>query len=194
MSLTDDKRDGGTGDPVSEIPDNEEAPVEDTAEESAPGDDPMVALEESMQKLQEENQFLLDQVQRARAELENFRRRTAEGREQQKRQVTAQVFRSIFPLVDSLMLAAKNDQDAAKVCEGIGIIIQEFGRVLEQFHIEAVPAVGEAFDPNWHEAMFHEETSDVPGGQVLEEFERGYRIGDDLIRPAKVKVAKSPEG
>ncbi len=183
-NLTDDK--------TSEEPLGDDLPTEGSSDEVTEELSEESAEAAELQRLTDENKFLLDQVQRSRAELENFRRRTAEEREASRRRVTMDVFRRVLPLYDDLQLAVRNKQASDKLLDGIRIIAAEFDRVLDDFKIETIAAVGEAFDPNWHEAIFQEETADHAEGEVLEEFERGYRLGESLIRPARVKVAKAP--
>ncbi len=195
MSFTDDNP--TESDSVANLsPTEDEAAPEGSAIEDETGDpeapEPGADGEADVSKLREENSFLLDQLQRSRAELENFRRRTAEGRRAQGRRFTADLFRRVLPLFDDLNLALNSDTSDDKLSEGVRIIVDGFQRVLTELQIEVVEAVGHPFDPAVHEAMFQEETDAVPDGQVMEEFERGYRIGEELIRPARVKVAKAP--
>lgn len=171
-----------TSDPVAD-----ETPAAEAAPEALVDGDP------DANKLREERDYYLDQVQRARAELDNYRRRVAREREQQSRRITIDLFRSVLPLLDDLQLALRAEPDSADPAQlrtGLELISDKFLQVLQDHRIEAVEAVGQPFDPMVHEAMFQEETDDAPDGQVLEEFERGYQLGEDLIRPARVKVAK----
>ena len=153
--------------------------------------------DEEFAGLREQNAFLLDQLQRARAELENYRRRTITERGVQERRVTAAVFRAIVPLYDSLLRALEAEEsaeDAGTRLEGLRIIAGSFQQILVQFEIRAIEAVGQPFDPNLHDAVFQQESDEVPEGHVLEEIERGYLLGEELLRPARVKVARAPAG
>ncbi|MCA8961143.1 MAG: nucleotide exchange factor GrpE [Planctomycetes bacterium] len=148
-------------------------------------------------KLEEENRFLLEQVQRARAELANYRRRVSEEQQQRERRTTARVFQEVIPLFDDLMMALSvgaddESESGSQLRRGLQLIVDKFRSTLREFGIESVATVGEPFDPNWHEAMMHQETGDQPEGTVLAEFVPGYRMGDELIRPARVSVAKAP--
>ncbi|MGE3166026.1 MAG: nucleotide exchange factor GrpE [Planctomycetota bacterium] len=148
-----------------------------------------------VEKLREERDYYLDQVQRTRAELENYRKRVSRDREQLTRRITVDVFRDVLPILDDLRLALQSTHEGgsgATLLDGLRMISSKFDQLLLRYQIEAVEAVGKTFDPNLHEAMFHEESSEVAEGAVLAEFEKGYRLGDDLIRPARVKVAKAP--
>lgn len=147
-------------------------------------------------KLREERDYYLEQVQRSRAELENFRKRVSRDREQLSRRITVDVFRDVLPVLDDLRLAlqsaSEENSGGDRLVDGLRMISSKFDQLLARHQITTVEAVGQPFDPNFHEAMFHEETSEATDGVVLAEFEKGYRLGDDLIRPARVKVAKAP--
>lgn len=214
MSTTEESKPEGAN-PSQEDLENEKQPGESAAAEVTDKDgedleaagnvDVDVDVDET-EKLREENQFLLDQLQRSRAELKNFRRRTAEERSQHELRATADLFRRVLPLFDSLIRAmnagekseAEEETDTAtaleKLREGVRIIVDEFHRLLGELRIEVIAAAGEPFDPAVHEAVFQKETDEYPPGQVIEEFERGYRAGEILVRAAKVIVAKAPAG
>ena len=174
---------GGESDGVTE---DQDLPAE------APGATGAGPGEQAIEDLEEKNRFYVDQLQRARAELDNFRRRTLEEREQQRRRSTIDVFRMILPLFDDLQMALQAETESSKLGDGLRIIADKFEKILKELSIERVEAVGCTFDPAWHEALFQVETTEHPEGEVLEEFERGYHLGEELIRPARVKVAKAP--
>ena len=149
--------------------------------------------EEVVEKLQQENKLLLEQLQRARADMDNYRRRVQRDEAQARRRIQIQQLREVLPIHDDLLLASNTADDSfEQLRDGLRMILEKFDRVLSDANVEAIPSVGESFDPNLHDAMFQEETSEAPAGQILAEFERGYRLGDDLLRPARVKVAKAP--
>lgn len=161
--------------------------TEATEGESSNGDD--------LQKLREENEYYVQQLQRARADLDNYRRRVQRDQAQDRRRITIGLIRGMLPVHDDLLLAARADEadgSHEQLRDGLQLILEKFDRVLQDAHVKAIATVGESFDPNLHEAMFQEETTDAPDGEILEEFERGYLLGEDLLRPARVKVAKAP--
>jgi molecular chaperone GrpE len=97
-------------------------------------------------------------------------------------------------VVDDLRLAARADERSEEgITEGLRIILDKVAALLGEFAIEEIPAIGSPFDPRWHEALAHQPTESAPPGVVLDEFERGYRLRDLLVRPARVVVAKAPE-
>ena len=172
-----------------------------SANEDAAATEDGPAIEENTPKdevatLKEQVGFYIEQLQLSRAELENFRRRTAQDRDRERRRITADVFRQILPVYDDLQTAAGADAaaDMQRMLEGLRLISEKFAKVLAEVQITPIPSVGEPFDPEVHEAMFQEETDRMPDGHVLEEFERGYLLAGELLRAARVKVAKSPPG
>ncbi len=171
--------------------------VGDSANGAAPNDGSTPHDEDSIESLLEEKQFLLDQLNRSRAELANFRRRTADQQLQRERRVTSRVFQSVIPLVDDLLMARQAGEGAGEEAheqlrKGIELIVDKFGSVLREFGIDAIATVGQTFDPLWHEALMNVETEEHSEGDIIAEFVRGYRMGDDLIRAARVSVAKTP--
>lgn len=200
MTTTDENK--PLGDEELDTAATESEPTPEASEEVSTGDGEGAEDADPIEKLKEENQFLLDQLQRSRAELKNFRRRTTEERGQQGLRATADLFRRVLPLFDSLMRAMESGEKSEapadpsasleKLEEGVRIIVDEFHRLLGEMRIEVIAAAGEPFDPEVHEAVFQKESDEHPPGQVIEEFERGYRVGDILVRAAKVIVAKEP--
>ena len=138
----------------------------------------------------EEQAFLLEQLQRSRAELDNFRRRTVAEKDRLRRQVIADVVREILPCVDDLDMAAKSGGDEDPVAKGVQLTLEKLDRVLSDLGIEALGVGGESFDPGLHEAMLHVESGEIEAGHIVDVYSRGYRIGDVLIRAARVTVAK----
>ena len=139
--------------------------------------------------------FYVDRLQRLQAEFDNFRRRSQQELRDREERTTARIFRSVLSVVDDLRLAAQAEEKATDgVSEGLQIILDKVQTMLGEFSIEEIPAVGEPFDPAWHEAMIHQESEEVAPGSVVGELERGYRLRETLVRPARVIVAKGREG
>ncbi len=145
----------------------------------------------------EDQQFLLDQLQRARAELDNFRRRTLEERANARKRTISDVIRNFLPVLDGLSAAQKASRDDTDgdggIRDGLRMISDKLDVVLQDLGIEVVAAVGEDFDPEVHEAMLQVDQPDARNGEVVEEIERGYRCGDHLIRAARVIVARTEQ-
>lgn len=132
---------------------------------------------------------------RARADLENARRRFE--REQKEGQLYAgeRVLKSIIPVVDDLDRALENipsdlDEDNSLV-SGVNMVHRKFLQALETQGAVSFYPLGELFDPTDHEALMETPTASVPPGHISQVFQRGWRLNDRLLRPAKVIIAKS---
>lgn len=144
----------------------------------------------------DDQEFLVMQLQRARAELENFRRRTQEERVLLRQRMVADVFKTFLPVLDGLTAALKADVGEAEssgIRDGLQMISGKVDEVLKELGIETVAAVGEDFDPEVHEAMLQVDRPGSRSGEIVEEIDRGYRCGDLLIRASRVVVARTEE-
>jgi molecular chaperone GrpE len=144
---------------------------------------------EKLAKSEQEVASLKDKWLRAVAELENYKKRT-------RREIDDAVFRarqdllsSFFPTADNLDRALELARGNEQLFKGIEMVTQEFRSALARNGIEAVPSVGHPFDPAMHEALSQVDSPDHAPGTVTFEFERGYRQGDRLLRPARVVIA-----
>ena len=148
--------------------------------------------EAEMQKLKTERDSLLDRLARAQAEFENARRRAAKEQQDFRDFASMEVIKSLLPVVDSFERALKAKSEPADFRSGVELIYKQLQDVLAKLGVRPVPAKGEQFDPHVHEAIEMLETSDAADHEVLEEWQRGYKLKDRLLRPAMVKVAKNP--
>lgn len=143
----------------------------------------------------EEIGALREQVKRQAAEFENFRRRQEAERLRRLDQMKEELIRSLLPMVDHLERAASAARAGAGVeamVQGIELVLRDTHRILEGHGVTAIEPVNQPFDPGLHEAVLTEEREDVPDETVVEEFRRGYLVGDRLLRPSQVKVARHP--
>jgi molecular chaperone GrpE len=138
---------------------------------------------------EQEAASLKDKWLRAVAELENFKKRT-------RREIDDAVFRtrqdllsSFFPTADNLDRALELARGHEQLFKGIEMVAHEFRGALARHGIEIVPTVGHTFDPAMHEALQQVDSPDHPPGTVIMEYEKGYRQGDRLLRPARVVIA-----
>jgi molecular chaperone GrpE len=150
------------------------------------------SLETELQRLRAERDSLLDRLARAQAEFENARRRAAKEQQDYRDYAAVDVIKSLLPVVDSFERALGAKSGAADFRGGIELIYKQLQDALAKLGVRPVPAVGEPFDPHFHEAIEMVETTDAPDHEVLEELQRGYKLKDRLLRPAMVKVAKNP--
>jgi molecular chaperone GrpE len=132
--------------------------------------------------------------QRAAADYQNLKRRAEKEREEHGRLATASLVINILPLLDDLERALRSvDMRLAGLTwvDGIGLIYRKFQAVLDAAGVSEIKAEGETFDPNVHEAVMYGEGEE---GKVVAEIQKGYRLGDRVVRPAIVVVGKKAEG
>ncbi|MFW5931777.1 MAG: nucleotide exchange factor GrpE [Desulfohalobiaceae bacterium] len=134
---------------------------------------------------------------RVRAEAENFRKRMSRDKEQYCKYATEGMLEDIIPIIDNLELAVQHGRDVEAcqdLVQGVDMTIKMFLDTLGKHGLEQVQVQeGDDFDPAWHEAMAQEERSDLEQNQVCHVMQKGYRIKDRLLRPAKVVVSKKCE-
>lgn len=159
--------------------------------------DPQAELQSQIDTLAQEKIALYDQLLRRQAEFENYRKRVDRERTESHHKARADLLVELLPVVDNFERALASLQtsgaDAAGLRHGVELIHRQFKDALTKFGLQPVEALGQAFDPNLHEAVTIEPTDEHKENTVIEEFERGYKLGDRLLRPAKVKVASSPD-
>jgi len=180
---------------------NETVGVPDEADDSAdPADVPLQAvakLQAQIDALTAEKASLYDKLLRRQAEFENYRKRVERERGELYQHGRDDVLLQFLPVVDNFERALSSletsEGDAEALLHGVELIHKQFKDALSKLGLEAVEAVGQTFDPHVHEAVTMEATDKHKENTVIQEFQRGYRIGDRLLRPAKVKVASSPE-
>jgi molecular chaperone GrpE len=133
---------------------------------------------------------------RERAERENFRKRMQREKEDLARFANENLLRELLPIFDNLERAvshsAEGQEGGAGLLEGVSLTLDQFQKVLEKFGVVPVEAVGQPFDPAWHEAMGQVESDEHPPNTVAQEMQKGYILNDRLLRPALVLVAKAP--
>jgi molecular chaperone GrpE len=176
--------------------DGQESDREGPEAASAEADGPAAAetAVADIEALAAERDQLKDQLLRARAEFDNYRKRTARDIERIRKTAAESLVRDLLPVIDHLELALDHaDQASQAVADGVQMVAQQFAEVLSRYGVEPIPAVGEVFDPNVHEAMMQRADDTSAPNTVLEEFQRGYRMGDLILRPAKVVVCSGPE-
>jgi len=136
-----------------------------------------------------------DKFLRATAELENYRKRVAREKEELARYTSERVVAALLPILDNferaLSAAEQHTVDSTALLDGLKQIQTQFRRTLEEFGLKEVVAhEGRPFDPNVHEAVSHVESAEHPEGHVIEQLQRGYKLADRLLRPARVVVSK----
>ncbi|RTZ90831.1 MAG: nucleotide exchange factor GrpE [Deltaproteobacteria bacterium] len=143
-----------------------------------------------------EYQDLYDKYIRLHAEFENFKRRITKDKQDAIRFANQELIRQILPFVDNLERSLEHADEVKNIDalkEGIEMTIKDFLKTLEKSGLEAIPAEGEPFDPNVHEAIMQEERNDLEPNTVVQELQRGYKLHGRVIRPATVTVSKKKD-
>ena len=176
-----------------------EEPVDEVVAAPAqePQQDQLAQRRAQIDALLAEKSSLYDRLLRAQAEFENYRKRVERERSELYQRGRDDVLLQFLPVVDNFERALSSletsEADEEALRHGVELIHKQFKDALSKFGLEPVEAVGQVFDPHVHEAVTTEATDKHEENTVIEEFQRGYRIGDRLLRPAQVKVASSPE-
>lgn len=153
------------------------------------------SAEASAAALEEVLKSTKDQFVRLSADFDNFRKRTSTEREQLKSSVKGDTMVALLPLIDNFELAKTQlkleTEGEKKVDAAYQGLYKQMVELFRGLGLEAVAGVGEPFDPEVHEAIMREPSEEVADGTILEEFRKGFRLGDRLLRPAMVKVSYS---
>jgi len=168
--------------PVSD--ETNEAPVSVMPEDDGP---------DELSKLREERDKFKDQLLRTAADFDNFRKRALKDLQEEKKRAKEDVVREFLPIIDNLeraVSASSSASDVAAIVEGIRMVLKLFEDQAGRLGLTKVKAVGERFDPAVHDAIQQVETDDHPPGTVIAEVVSGFRLGDKLVRPAMVVVAR----
>jgi molecular chaperone GrpE len=178
---------------------DEDPTAEDAGEaETASADDPPAEVQPQGDPLEEaraEAARFRDQLLRTAADFDNFRKRARRDEKDAERRSREEFLRELLPVFDNLERATQHAEAASDVkslADGITMVMRQFEDTLQKLGVERVKSVGEAFDPAVHEAIQHQETTEFEPGTVAAEYQAGYRVGDRVVRPALVVVAKAP--
>jgi len=190
-----------SGNSKPEVEANEEQLVEPEEVEALPEELPdkpehepsEIMLQHELEQSKAQAQEYLEGWQRARAEFANYKKRVARDQEDARLRIAADTLTKYLGVIDDLERALKErpeDGEAAAWAEGIELIYRKMFGVLETEGVEVINAEGEHFDPTLHEAISHDESEDHEEGDVIEVVQPGYRLGERVLRPAMVRVAK----
>jgi len=136
---------------------------------------------------------LKDLALRAHADLDNFRKRALREKEEAIRYANNGLLERLLPVVDNFELgldAAKSASDPASILQGMDMVRKQLLEFLRSNGLEEVPAEGEVFDPNRHDAVAQEFSTEIPEGQIIRQMRKGYKIKDRLVRASSVVVSK----
>ena len=153
--------------------------------------------ETELEKAHHERDRMREQLLRIAADFENFRKRSRKEIEEVRRRSVEDTLRELLPIVDNLERAAGSMTDATEVSavtEGVHMVLRGFEDIANRLGLKRVTTVGHLFDPTCHDAVQQEETSEHAPGTIVAEVVPGYYLGERLLRPAMVVVAKPPTG
>lgn len=156
----------------------------------------VTALERELAEAQAKNEEHLYNWQRSAADFANFKRRTDHERAAVGQLSNAILIGKLLGVLDDFDRAIESvpaEQVTNPWVEGMELVERKLRTVLESEGVTAIEALGQPFDPNLHEAVVHEPTTDHPDNQVIGELQRGYRLHDRVIRPSLVRVANNPK-
>ena len=168
--------------------------------EDETGDEPRLEAEfepTDLEKAHAERDRMREQLLRIAADFDNFRKRSRKEIEEVRRRSIEDTLREVLPVVDNLERAAGAMTDATEVSavtEGVHMVLRGFEDIANRLGLKRVPSVGNLFDPTCHDAIQQEETNEHAPGTIVAEVVPGYYLGERLLRPAMVVVARPPTG
>ena len=172
--------------------DHDESP-ETTASAEAAVSEALAAGADPLAALRREQAALQDRLLRTAAEFDNYRKRMDRERRDHADAAIADAVEELLPIIDNLELAleAPVGSDAEVYRKGVELIHRQMTEMLRKRGVKPIQTVGADFDPRFHQAVIHEASAEHREGEVMEELRRGYMLGERLLRPAMVKVAKA---
>jgi molecular chaperone GrpE len=169
--LPEAEAEGGSG-----MPDSKSAPDQET----------------EVAKLRAERDSLLDRLARAQADFENARKRASREQQEFRDYALADAIKVLLPVLDSFERALQTSTEKSEFRNGVELIYKQLQDGLQKLGLRPIPALGELFDPRFHEAVEMVDTREAEDHQVIDELQRGYKLKDRLLRPAMVRVARNP--
>lgn len=155
--------------------------------------DPVAALQQDLEAAKAQAAEYLDQWRRTAAEFSNFKKRLEKEQAEQSRMAAANIIRKLLPVLDDFERAFQTlppNLMGLTWIDGIALIHRKLQFILEQEGVKVIETQGKTFDPLYHEAVTHETVEGMSEGQIIGEVQKGYMLGDRVLRPALVRVAK----
>jgi len=153
------------------------------------------SVQDELTSKTEECKAINDKYLRLAAEFENYKRLTQRDQREQIRFGNEQLLKELLPVVDNMERAIKaartNGSDSALI-QGVELTLKQLFGILAKFGVQAIETAGQDFDPSAHQAVSYGPSNDVPANKVLDEFQKGYRLHDRILRAAMVSVSSGP--
>lgn len=143
----------------------------------------------ALDKMEKELKEAKDMLLRTAAEFDNYKKRTERDRIAALEYAKAQMIKPLLPILDNIDRASACEPGSADYNKGIELIVKQFCELGNQMGISPIGAVGDAFDPNVHEAVMHVEDENLGENVIAQVLQKGYKLGDTVIRTAMVQVA-----
>lgn len=171
-------------------PETETPEVKETAKPEKEKKEKKTKKDAELEKVKAELESKNDLLLRTAAEFDNFKKRTERERAGVAEYAKANVIKELLPILDNIdRAAALEDKTGADYIKGIEMIVKQFEALVGKLGITEVANAGDTFDPNCHEAVMHIEDETLGENVIAEVLQKGFKIGDTVIRPAMVKVA-----
>ncbi len=155
-----------------------------------------IPMDSTVQALTAERDDFRDKWARARADLDNYRKRIQREMEDDRKYAATPIVKALLPGLDGLQRALKAAATSKSVDElvaGIEMVVKQFDAALIGLGVQPIEAVGKPFDPNLHEAIAQVPNADHPPMTVIDDIERGYTLHERIVRPTKVIVSAAPQ-
>jgi molecular chaperone GrpE len=184
---------------AAEAADNEKQDLKHDSDQAAENrvDDSQKDLAEKLKLKEQEARENYDRLLRVSAEFDNYKKRASREMEEFRKYSNQSLIKEMLSVVDNLELAmnsANGHKDIDKgLLDGLAMTHKEIIKVFEKFKVKPISAMGQPFDPTYHEAVMQEQTDEFPANTVINELQKGYLIHDRLLRPAMVVVAGGKE-
>jgi molecular chaperone GrpE len=143
-----------------------------------------------LEELRRERDAVQDRLLRTAAEFDNYRKRMDRDRRDLAEYTAGEVLGEFLPIIDNLERALQAAPQDDPLRKGVELVHKQMLDLLRKRGVKPIESLGTDFDPNFHQAVIHEESAAHREGEVMEELQRGYVVGERLLRPAMVKVAK----
>lgn len=150
-------------------------------------------LAKELQQAQDKAREFFEGWQRERADFANYKRRVDRDQQSLSQTIKGDVIKKYLPILDDLQRALKTrptEGPAGSWADGIELVTRKLQNILEAEGVKRIPAEQEEFNPSRHEAITHEDSSEHKSGQIIEVVQEGYTLGDRVLRPALVRVAR----
>lgn len=167
---------------------NEEIMNNEEIEENINNDVEVIDNNIDIKKMQEDLDNTTDRLKRLMAEFDNYKKRSSKEREQLYNTLVADIMTAFLPIMDNLEKAISAETNDSNYKQGMELVAKQFKDVLNSFGLKEIEAVGKIFDPSLHEAVSSVQDDNKQSQEIVEEYRKGYMIGDRVIRHSMVIV------